>query len=529
MKKRFLSLVLALVLCLGLTVPALAAEKAIEEVIPCQFDNAGWFHEGLAWVEVDRKYGYIDKTGEIVIPAVYDEAVDFSEGLAPVKQNGKWGFINPDGETVVDFTYIYDKIYPFSGGYAVIMRDNKYGYIDRTGKVRLTCQLNAARSFSEGFAVVQWDDGGKWDLLNKSLLPAGPSGFEKMSDISEGFATVQGKDGRWTFAGPSDTSFTFLPSMKYDGVDMLSDGLAAVWTDGKIGFINKECEVVIPLQYENAARFSDGFALVQQGGKWGVIDKTGKEIVPFQYDDAGSFVDGFAPVKLNGKCGYINTTGKVVVPFQYDSVADFSDGMVKVATKQADGSYRYGFLAIVDREVAEVTATVSDWAKESVDAAAAAGLIADGLGDDYTVNITRAQFAAVSVKLYEAMSGETAPADSDKTFTDTGEPAVLQAAALGIVGGYDDGSFGPDDLVTREQAATMLSRVYTKLGGEIHTVDATTFADDGEVSGYAKASVAFMADKGIVGGVGDDKFDPQGNATIEQALVIALRMFEKLK
>ena len=75
----------------------------------------------------------------------------------------------------------------------------------------------------------------------------------------------------------------------------------------------------------------------------------------------------------------------------------------------------------------------------------------------------------------------------------------------------------------------MLSRVYTRLGGEIPTVDATTFTDDSDMSGYARSAVAFMADKEIVGGVGDNKFDPQGNATIEQALIIAVKMYGKLK
>ena len=42
-------------------------------------------------------------------------------------------------------------------------------------------------------------------------------------------------------------------------------------------------------------------------------------------------------------------------------------------------------------------------------------------------------------------------------------------------------------------------------------------------------AVAFMAGKEIVNGVGGNKFDPQGNASIEQALIIALRMFENLK
>lgn len=172
---------------------------------------------------------------------------------------------------------------------------------------------------------------------------------------------------------------------------------------------------------------------------------------------------------------------------------------------------------------------VSDWAKEQVNRAAEIGLVPDGLGNDYRVSITRAQFAATAVKLYEAMSGQKAPAAGESPFSDTSDPAVIQAQALGIVNGVGDDKFAADALVTREQAAAMLSRVYTKLGGNIPEVAATTFADNDKVSSWAKGAVAFMADKGIVSGVGNNSFDPLGNASIEQALVIALRMFDNLK
>lgn len=147
----------------------------------------------------------------------------------------------------------------------------------------------------------------------------------------------------------------------------------------------------------------------------------------------------------------------------------------------------------------------------------------------YLNNITRAQFAALTVKLYEAMSGQSAPAAGSSPFTDTGDPAVIQAQALGFVSGVGNNQFAPDASVTREQAASMLSRVYEKLGGTIPNVSKTTFADDGSVSNWARDAVAFMADKGIVSGTGNNNFSPKGNASIEQALVIALRMFENLK
>lgn len=69
-------------------------DKQGEIVIPIQYDDAGFFSEGLARVRVNGKYGFIDTKGNMVIPAVYDEAYGFSEGLAQVKINGKWRYID---------------------------------------------------------------------------------------------------------------------------------------------------------------------------------------------------------------------------------------------------------------------------------------------------------------------------------------------------------------------------------------------------------------------------------------------------
>ena len=152
----------------------------------------------------------------------------------------------------------------------------------------------------------------------------------------------------------------------------------------------------------------------------------------------------------------------------------------------------------------------------------------DCLGDDLTVNITRAQFAALSVELYEAMSGETAPAPGESPFSDTDDPAVIQANALGIVNGKGDGKFMPSDPVTRQEAALMLSQVYAKLGGEIPKVEAAAFADRDKVASWAVDAVAFMSDNKIVSGKGDNQFDPLGSASIQEALIIALRMTQNL-
>ena len=215
--------------------------------------------------------------------------------------------------------------------------------------------------------------------------------------------------------------------------------------------------------------------------------------------------------------------------FRLDTAA-LATGSHTVAVTFSDGATKsYTFQTTAPAILASNNAQVDGWAKDQVNEAIASGLVAAGLGEDYRVKITRAQFAATTVKLYEAMSGERVPAAAENPFTDTSDPVILQAAELGFVYGITDDTFAPDSLVTREQAAAMLSRVYTKLGGELPAVEATTFDDDGSVSDWARDAVAFMSDKGIVSGMGDNCFDPQGSASIEQALSIALRMFKNLK
>ena len=66
-------------------------------VIKPQFDDAKEFTEGLAAVKLDKKWGYIDRTGRYVIKPRFDYACSFAEGLAAVKLDKKWGYIDRTG------------------------------------------------------------------------------------------------------------------------------------------------------------------------------------------------------------------------------------------------------------------------------------------------------------------------------------------------------------------------------------------------------------------------------------------------
>ena len=198
------------------------------------------------------------------------------------------------------------------------------------------------------------------------------------------------------------------------------------------------------------------------------------------------------------------------------------------------------------------TGEASEWAKDELARADELGLIPETLeGADLTSDITRAEFAAVAVKVYEALAnGEAIPAVINP-FTDTSDIEILKAYNIGAVNGTSVTTYSPNDLLNREQAATMLTRVFKKVSipGWTLATDSqfalayekpTAFADDADISDWAKDSVYFMAANGIINGVGNNKFAPKNvtsadeangyaNATREQALIIAVRMVENLK
>ena len=61
--------------------------------------------EGLARVEMNNKWGYINKDGKVVIGLQFNDAGDFREGLARVKTGYGWGYINKEGEVVIGLQF----------------------------------------------------------------------------------------------------------------------------------------------------------------------------------------------------------------------------------------------------------------------------------------------------------------------------------------------------------------------------------------------------------------------------------------
>lgn len=103
------------------------------EVIPPQFDGVRPFSEGLAAVQIEGKWGYINKQGELVIPCKYKEAYDFHVKLAFVKTEDGYIIIDKQGNTIQHLPNYEYFGKTFSDGLAVIKQNGKWGYVDVYG------------------------------------------------------------------------------------------------------------------------------------------------------------------------------------------------------------------------------------------------------------------------------------------------------------------------------------------------------------------------------------------------------------
>lgn len=130
--------------------------------------------------------------------------------------------------------------------------------------------------------------------------------------------------------------------------------------------------------------------------------------------------------------------------------------------------------------------------------------------------VTRAEFITMAVKAFELKPR------SGKVFTDISrhwaKDSISTAAAHGIVSGYDETVFGPDDPVTREQMAVVISKAARLSGGE-----GKTYADSSQIADWAREAVAAASGKNIIRGYPDNTFGPRADATRAEAVTVIVK------
>lgn len=191
-------------------------------------------------------------------------------------------------------------------------------------------------------------------------------------------------------------------------------------------------------------------------------------------------------------------------------------------------------------------ALISDWAAEEVSQAFTKSIIPNSIYNEgnFKRPITRKEFAYIMVGAMDLFgySFDELLYYFDNygfrtDFTDTNNDPIIQIAKIqGIVNGTSETAFSPDELLTREQAATMLIHLFDNAQQKLRiskpiVTEPTYFIDRDRFSSWAVSAIDLVSmmkdpsvDRFIMGGVGGDEFLPDGNITVEQALIATKRL-----
>ena len=105
---------------------------------------------------------------------------------------------------------------------------------------------------------------------------------------------------------------------------------------------------------------------------------------------------------------------------------------------------------------------------------------------------------------------------------------IQKLHTMGIVFGDEQGNLRPKDPITREEAATILDRLYTHFEEIPQNTSVELFADNKEIANWARESVYNMRDLKIINGKENNEFTPKHFVSMEQAVAISFNMFDSL-
>ena len=170
------------------------------------------------------------------------------------------------------------------------------------------------------------------------------------------------------------------------------------------------------------------------------------------------------------------------------------------------------------------------WAADNILFAASRGLLSGTSDTTFSpdTGMTRGMFmtalgrlAGINPDSYQ--TGKFTDVKADAYYA----PYVNWAAQTGIVEGVTATTFAPDTNINREQMAVIMKNYAAKLGYDLpQTLKAVTFADNTQISSWAKDAVKSMQQAGILTGKNENKFDPKGTATRAEVATVLRRFVE---
>lgn len=505
---------------------------------------------------VENAYGYIrvfDLDGNEITGTVdYVAVSSYENGYSKVRstETGLYGLVDTDGKLCVPI--LYDQLGTLLSGALIVQKDGKWGVssIDGSGKLLQPTEYNDVRAFpGDIYALSKWG----W------VTHAG------------------GPDSIFIYHGDGSPAF---PAEAYNAVfDVCGDVVyVSRSSDNALIGLSKTGEILVPPIVGGylSGNYGD-FALIRLTDTMGdtfpgsmVINRWGDVIVPYgphaPLSDGGTagkgvslynkethqttcmMIDGHeltlpaTPLSIDYNRGWViyndndsawitDLYGNILVPegdyvmLAFEPLKTRQTALNRPDVIAQDKNGKYGALSLPQKPY---SFPAHDWAVDDITEAISIGLVPENQQRDWRDACTRGDFCRLLAPLLEIANVQSL---KQVTFTDTQDADILRAASLGIVKGTGNGKFSPNQPISRQQAAVILSRTADVLGIKaqgtaLEFKDADTFADWARDGISAVTSIICGSDdQRIMRGVSDEHFLPLGIYTREQSVLTILRMY----
>ena len=195
--------------------------------------------------------------------------------------------------------------------------------------------------------------------------------------------------------------------------------------------------------------------------------------------------------------------------------------------------FNFGTLQSTELTISELYFPFTDvaedrWSYDEIYDMAATGIM---VGMDHTTFAPESSMTrAMAITVLHRIVGEpnvSGTADyKDVSQNDYYTKALVWGTQCGVVEGYDDGTYRPDQPVTRQEFAKMVYLFANDLESEAELGEDMTFTDADSIAEYAKEAVDFCTKTGIVNGYPDGSFRPTSEISREEAAKMLARMID---
>ncbi len=418
----------------------------------------------------DEKYAVVDKTGKEITEHKYNYIT---------KVEGRELYITSIGED----------------------ENKRYGIIDNTDKILTPFEYDFILSnVTDEFLAAKEE---KFCLLDKWGNNLCDAKYEDYISLEDKFYLCNGNDYYCVQNGEFKLYKTIMDYYLQPNKNFIRYSTAEPGSEGaKYGIMDKDLNLVTEPEWDMLYNMY-GYALIVNGDDLcGVLDKNGKMCVQPVYEEIqpvemGEEFNGKLICIKDGREKYIS-----LVPYKEPDCDSWATGYIKYA----------------------------DWHT----------LVPEEFNGSFKGNITREEFCTLAMRLFlsgEYFSDPEQFADIkefnlwDNPFKDTDNIYVVLANKLGIVSGRSESIFAPNDSITRQEAAVMLTRLAKTIRLDDRRAVSAEFADKGSFAPWASDSIAYISalrnsrGDAVMVGTGQGCFSPESSYSRQQAVATVARIY----